>query len=164
MIWGENLCLMQDYSFNLIMNLIIWYNANSEKMKKFKNLLLFILPVLFLAGCEKEEEIPPDIEFKTGGVYTSADVSVAPDSSLTVGIIAINKEDDLKAYNVSVAYDGAGTTTTVQDFTIPESEKDRYEKDVTFTVRDQAGSEKYYFTITDSDGNIAQLSIMVTVE
>ena len=134
-------------------------------MKTIKFLLVLMLPVPFYFGCEeKEAEIPPDISFKTGSGYTSADVTVAPDSSLTVGIIAINREDDLKTYNVSVAYDGATTTTTIENFTISESEKDRYEKDVTFKVRDQAGTEKYYFTITDSDGNIAQLSIMVTVE
>ena len=134
-------------------------------MKFLKFLFLFILTVLVYVGCEKEEaEIPPDISFKTGNGYTSTDVSVTPDSSLTVGIIAVNREDDLKTYNVSVAYDGASTTTTVQDFTIPDSDKDRYEKDVTFKVRDQAGTEKYYFTITDSDGNIAQLSVLVTVE
>lgn len=134
-------------------------------MKTIKFLLLFFLPVLFYPGCEKEEaEIPPDISFKTGSGYTSTDVNVMPDSTLTVGIIAINREDDLKTYNVSVAYDGASTTNTIQDFSIPESDKNRYEKDVAFRVRNQAGTEKYYFTITDSDGNIAQLSITVTVE
>lgn len=134
-------------------------------MKAIKFLLLFLLPVPLYLGCEeKEAEIPPDISFKTGSGYISTDVTVAPDSSLTVGIIAVNREDDLKTYNVSVAYDGASTTTTVENFTIPDSDKDRYEKDVTFKVRDQAGTEKYYFTITDSDGNIAQLSITVTVE
>ena len=134
-------------------------------MKFLKFLFLIILPILIYVSCEKEEaEIPPDISFKTGNGYTSTDVSVATDSSLTVGIIAVNREDDLKTYNVSVAYDGASTTTTVQEFSIPDSDKDRYEKDVTFKVRDQAGTEKYYFTITDSDGNIAQLSVTVTVE
>ena len=134
-------------------------------MKFLKFLFLIILPILIYVSCEKEEaEIPPDISFKTGNGYTSTDVSVATDSSLTVGIIAVNREDDLKTYNVSVAYDGASTTTTVQEFSIPVSDKDRYEKDVTFKVRDQAGTEKYYFTITDSDGNIAQLSVTVTVE
>ena len=134
-------------------------------MKTIKFLLLFSLPVIFYFGCETEEaEIPPDISFKTGSGYTSTDVNVMPDSTLTVGIIAINREDDLKTYNVSVAYDGASTTNTIQDFSIPESDKNRYEKDVAFRVRNQAGTEKYYFTITDSDGNIAQLSITVTVE
>ena len=134
-------------------------------MKSVKLLFLFLLPILQFVCCEeKEAEIPPDVSFKTGNGYTSTDVTVVPDSSLTVGIIAVNREDDLITYNVSVAYDGASTTTTVENFTIPESEKDHYEKDVTFSVRNQAGSEKFYFTITDSDGNIAQLSIMVTVE
>ncbi len=127
--------------------------------------IVFCSLVIFYSGCEKEkeEEIPPEISFKTGATYTSSDVTVAPGSSVTVGIVVVKVEDDLKSYNVSVAYDGATTTTTIQDFTIPDAEKEHYEKDVTFSVRNMVGTEKYYFTITDSDGNIAQLSLTITV-
>lgn len=131
-----------------------------------KLIFFFILfcPVFLNSSCDKEAEIPPTIEFKTGGGYTSSDAMVSPDSVLIVGIIAQKTEDDLNSYNVSVSYDGALTTNTIQDYTISESDRSHYEKDVTIPVRSTSGTEKYYFTITDSDRNIAQLTLVITVE
>jgi hypothetical protein len=126
-----------------------------------------LLPVVFFVlaiSCDKEAEIPPTLELKTGMGYTSQDATIAKDSTITVGIVATKTEDDLKTYNVSVAYDGASTTTSIQNYTIAAAEKSLYEKNVTFTVRDQAGTEKYYFTITDVDGNIVQKILTFTVE
>ena len=125
--------------------------------------VLFSVLILF-TGCDKEPEIPPSLELKTGTVYTSQDETVAKDSTLTVGIIATKTEDDLKTYNVSVSYDGASSTSTLETFTIPSGEKALYNKDVTFSVRNQAGIEKYFFTITDVDGNIVQKTLIFTVE
>ncbi len=133
-------------------------------MKNALLILVLILTAMFFAGCEKDEEIPPEINFKTGSGYTLSDAIVSPDTSLTVGVIVEKKEDDLKKYNVSVAYDGSATTTTVEEFTIPDSQYSHYEKDVTFSVRSIAGTEQYFFTVTDSDGNIAQLTLTLTVQ
>lgn len=120
--------------------------------------------LFFYSGCEKEPEIPPTMVFKTATDYISNDVTVSVDTMLKVGIIADKTEDDLKLYNVSVAYDGTSTTSTVEDFTIPHSEITHYEKDVTLNVRNTAGTEKYFFTITDVDGNIVQLTLTTMVE
>jgi hypothetical protein len=60
--------------------------------------------------------------------------------------------------------DGAFATTTIQNFTIPPDENTYYDKDVNFAVRNQSGTEKYYFTIVDVDGNIIQKSLTFTVE
>lgn len=125
--------------------------------------LLFTLLILFIS-CDKEPEIPPNLELKTGTGYTSQDATVGKDSTLKVGIIATKTEDDLKTYNVSVSYDGAPSTSTIENFTIPSGEKALYNKDVTFSVRNQAGTEKYFFTITDVDGNIVQKILNFTVE
>jgi hypothetical protein len=140
------------------------FNLKNFMMKKWilPN-VLFIVLILFI-GCDKEPEIPPTLELKTGTGYTSQDAVIAKDSTLTVGIIATKTEDDLKTYNVSVSYDGAASTSTIETFTISGSEKALYNKDVTFTVRDQSGTEKYYFTITDVDGNIVQKILTFTVE
>lgn len=126
-----------------------------------------ILMVLFLAiciGCEDEEEAGATIEFKTGIGYASHDAAIANGSSLTVGIIVTKAEDNLKTYNVSVSYDGAFTTTTVENFIIPADENSLYNQDVNFSVRNQAGTEKYYFTIVDVDGNIIQKNLTFSVE
>jgi hypothetical protein len=124
---------------------------------------LFLL--LFCVGCEEEEgETSAKIEFKSGVNYTSQDGTVAKGSQITVGIVADKAENNFKKYNVSVAYDGALTTVTVMNFIITSDENIHYEKDITFSVRNQSGNEKYYFTIADTDGNLIQKAISLSVE
>ena len=123
-------------------------------------MLVIVLLVTFL-GCDPHT--PPSIEFKTGGNYTSGDAAVLPGASVTVGIKATKREDDMKRYNISYAYDGSTTTTTKETFSLSGSEQQNYEKDYTFTVRTQAGVENWYFVITDKDGNVAKLQLQLTV-
>jgi hypothetical protein len=80
-----------------------------------------------------------------------------------VGVIGTKKEDDMKTFNISYAYDGAKTTTTKETFSLSGSEAKNYEKDYTFSVRNQVGIEDWYFVITDRDGNIAKLTLTITV-
>ena len=115
-------------------------------------------------SCENEQEPAASIEFKTGIVYTSKDAILSRGSSITVGIVAAKAENNLKAYNVSVSYEGASNTITVKNFTISSDENAHYDKDVNFTVRNQTGIEKYYFTIVDTDGNIVQKTLTFTIE
>ncbi|HEY9008889.1 MAG TPA: hypothetical protein VIM75_22290 [Ohtaekwangia sp.] len=130
---------------------------------KAKLLMFFLLAAVALMwSCDPH--VPPSIEFKTGANYISQDTTVAKDTSLTVGIIARKKEDDMKTYNISYAYDGAQSTTTQQTFTLTGSEEQYYEKDYTFRVRNQAGVEEWSFVITDRDGNIAKLKLKITVK
>ena len=140
------------------------FNLNTSMMQKWILPKVLISVIILFIGCDKEPEIPPTLELKTGTVYTSQDAIVAKDSTITVGIIATKTEDDLKTYNVSVSYDGATSTSTIENFTISSGEKALYNKDVTFTVRNQTGIEKYFFTITDVDGNIVQKILIFTVE
>jgi hypothetical protein len=130
-------------------------------MKTWYSLLLFLL---FCISCEKEQEPAASLEFKTGTGYTSQDAAISKGSSLTVGIIADKAENNLKAYNVSVSYDGASNTITVRNFTISSDENTHYDKDVSFTVRNQSGTERYYFTIVDVDGNLVQKMLTFTIE
>lgn len=122
---------------------------------------LLIIVFFALAGCDPHT--PPSIEFKTGGNYTSSDATVSRGASITVGIKAVKREDDMKRYNISYAYDGSKTTTTKETFSLSVNEQQRYEKDYTFTVRNQAGVEDWFFVITDKDGNLAKLQLKLTV-
>ena len=70
----------------------------------------------------------------------------------------------MKTYNISYAFDGATTTSTKETFSLTSAEETHYEKDYTFTVRNQAGTEAWSFTITDKDGNIAPLKLKLTVQ
>jgi hypothetical protein len=128
-----------------------------------RNILMVLFLVIFI-GCEDEEEPAATIEFKTGIGYISVDTTIAQGSSVTVGIIAKKAENNLKTYNVSVSYDGAFTTTTVENFIIPADQNTHYDKDVNLTVRNKAGTGKYYFTIVDADGNVIQKNLTFTIE
>lgn len=127
----------------------------------------WIYPLFFLLltiGCENEQEIPAIIEFKTGPGYTYKDATVIIGTSLKVGITAAKAENNFKTYNVSVSYDEASTTITINNFKISPDENASYDKDVEIAVRNQTGKEKYYFTIVDTDGNIVQKSLTIEVE
>ena len=136
-------------------------------MKSVKHFIQAVSLITVLAvagaGCKKDAHIPPTVTLKTGAGYTSGDATIARNTAVKVGLIGDKVEDDMISYNVSFAYDGAATTTTLQTFSLTGSELSHYDKDVTFTTRNQAGSEKYTFTITDKDGNIAQKQITITV-
>jgi hypothetical protein len=133
-------------------------------MKHAKAILAILAFGLFLSSCEKDKHIPPDVSLKTGATYVSADATVPKDTTITIGFVAEKTEDELKTFNISYAYDGAGTTTTAETFTLSSSEEEHYEKAYTITTRDVAGIEKWIFTITDRDGNIAQKQIVLTVQ
>ena len=133
-------------------------------MKKLITFFTVITMFSAVISCEKDAEIPPTMTLKTGENYTSEDATLPKGSSVTVGVVVEKTEDDLKTYNVSVAYDNATTTSTVENYSISGTEKSHYEKDVTLTLRNQAGIETYYFTITDTDGNIVKKSLTFTVE
>lgn len=135
-----------------------------KSIKKITAVVTIVAAFSFLLGsCEKDKHIPPTITLKTTAGYTSADATVLQNEDITVGIIADKEEDDMISYNVSYAYDGASSTTTSQTFSLSGAEQQHYDKDVIFTTRSQAGSEKWILTITDKDGNVAQKQIVLTV-
>lgn len=132
-------------------------------MKTGLFLLLISLSTIIFSCDVFDPHKPPRIQFKTDAGYTSGDATVAKGSTIKVGIIGDKVEDDMKTYNISYSYDGASSTTTQETFKLSGSEEKHYDKDYEFTVRNQAGTEKWYFTITDRDGNIAKLSFTLTV-
>ena len=133
-------------------------------MRPLKTILATLSAVFIISSCEKDKHIPPDVSLKTGATYVSDDATVQKDTTINVGFVAEKTEDELKTFNISYAYDGAATTTTAETFTLSSSEEEHYEKDYTITTRDVAGTEKWIFTITDRDGNIAQKQIVLTVQ
>jgi hypothetical protein len=133
-------------------------------MKSLKTILTALSFAFVVSSCGKDKHIPPNVSLKTGSGYTAADATVAKDSTITIGFVAEKTEDELRTFNVSYAYDGAATTTTKETFTLSGDEEEHYEKIYTFVTRATAGTEKWVFTITDRDGNIAQKQIVLTVQ
>jgi hypothetical protein len=122
--------------------------------------------IITAIACKKKKDahVPPDVVFTTGVGYTSADATVAKGDTIKVGVTATKTEDDLKSYNASYAYDGATTTTTFFNYYLQPSEYLSYSKTLSIPVRNQAGSEKWTFSIVDRDGNITQKTITLTVQ
>lgn len=134
--------------------------------QKVKVLLIALAVIAVTSSCSKEEDahIPPDVQFKTGAGYTSADATVGQGASVLVGIQATKTEDEMKTFNVSHAFDGSVTTTTDTTVTLTGTQEESYATDYTIVTRNQAGTEKWSFTITDRDGNITTKSITLTVQ
>jgi hypothetical protein len=135
------------------------------KMKYTLFIACLFIACLSLSSCELfDPHKPPHVSFKTDPGYTHEDAAVEKGDTILVGIIGEKVEDDMKTYNISYAYDGATSTTTKETFTLTGNEQKHYDKDYEFTVRNEAGTEKWYFVITDRDGNIAKLSLTLTVQ
>lgn len=130
--------------------------------KIVSTITLIALVAVVFTSCKKDEHKQPDLEFKTTSGYTYSDAAVGMNATVQVGIIADKTEDELKTLNVSVAYDG-GSTVTQDNFVLTGAEEEHYEKDYTITTRNQAGTERWVFTITDRDGNIASVEFTLTV-
>jgi hypothetical protein len=131
-----------------------------------KTTILFLVLAFGMISfsCEKDEMIPPTIDFTTGAGYTSGDSHIALDSDFKIGVTAKRTEDkdDLKTFVVTVAFDG-GVETTIDNVTIPTAQGGEFTKDYDLTTRNTAGTEKYSFTVTNRDGLITTKAITITV-
>ena len=132
----------------------------------FKASILFLILAFGVISfsCEKDEMIPPTIDFTTGNGYTSADSHIALNTIFKIGVTAKRTEDkdDLKTFVVTVSYDG-GAEATIDNVTIPAAQAGEFTKDYDLTTRNTAGTEKYSFTVTNRDGLITTKAITITV-
>ena len=136
-------------------------------MKQKINFIIALIASAFiflLSSCEKDAGKLPDISFKTGAGYIAADATVARNIAFKVGINAAKTEsnDVLKTFNISVSFDG-GPSSTVYSETLTAAQGDNYTYDFNRTTRNQAGTEKYTFTITNRDGLINTVTLTITV-
>lgn len=128
--------------------------------------LLGITTLIAVSSCKKNTDphIPPDLAFKTTAGYTSGDRSITQGDSILVGVVITKKEDDIRNLNISYAYDGSSSSSTLLTYVMNSSEYSGYNHDYWIHTRNMAGSEKWIFTVTDRDGNLAQKSITLTVQ
>lgn len=136
------------------------------KISLIRNLLLGHIAIVALcfSSCEKDKMIPPTLDFKTGTGYISADTHLALSTSFKIGVDAKRTEanDDLKTFTVTRSFDG-GAESTIDNVTISADQAGQFTKDYDLTTRNQNGTEKYTFTVTNRDGLITTKSITVTV-
>jgi len=135
-----------------------------KKIKLITSVLFLSFLILILASCKKDPGRLPTISFKSGTGYTSSDVSLAKNTAFKIGIDAAKSEEEdvLKTFNISVTYDG-GTSSTAYTATLTSAQEDNFSYDFVGTTRNQAGTEKYSFTITNRDGLINTVTLTLTV-
>jgi hypothetical protein len=124
--------------------------------------LLIFLSIAF-ASCKKDD-IGPTVELKSGGSYTSTDITAAPGSSVTVGVNGYKTTDDMNLFYTEVAFDGANTATLVSRVWLNPDERDHFSKDITIHLRNQIGVERWIFNINDAEGRISKKDIRIQVQ
>lgn len=129
-------------------------------------MILFALTALVNQACNKnvDPHIPPAVAFTTSAPFLYSDSTVSTGDTLKTELTATKTEDDLKSYNISVAYDGASTTSTFYNYLVESSEYEGFTQRVDIITRNVAGTEKWIFSVVDRDGNITQKQILLTVE
>jgi hypothetical protein len=135
-----------------------------SSLKVFCGLALIAL-FIFSSSCkkEKDQQIPPDIAFKTGAGYISSNATVGRNDTLQVGITASKTEDKdlLVRFVVTQQYDADQYVTTLLNESFNE---DTYSKDMTIITRKIAGIETYTYTIINRDGLTKTVTLVLTVK
>lgn len=135
-------------------------------MKKLNIFFVVLLAVISFASCKKEEDAGklPNIAFVTTAGFVSADITLKKDTTVQVSIMASKAEaaDVLKSFDESVSYDGGASTSKYSE-TLTGTSGDAYAKVLSITTRNQAGTEKYTFTVVNRDGLKNQVSFTITV-
>ena len=135
-------------------------------MKKILSITMICFTLFLITSCSSSEDEGklPNISFKTGGVYTSSDVSLAAGTALKIGINASKSEsaDVLKKLNVSKSVDGAANTT-IDEKVLTGEEGNTYTYDLDTNAEATTGQISVYtFTVTNRDGLVNHVSLKVT--
>lgn len=133
-------------------------------MKKIALTIAFICSLFFFPSCEKDEGKLPNINFKIATDHVYQDKTVGMSDTLTIGIDASKSEDKdvLKTLDASVSFDGAAATSFFNT-SLSGSDGDSYSRDFQIITRNQAGTEKYSFTVVNRDGITNTASLTLTV-
>lgn len=133
-------------------------------MKNILKTISILGIALFLNACEKDAGKIPNISFKTGGSYISADANVGAKNNFTIGISASKAEDKdvLKKFNISKSVNG-GAAQTVYSQDLSGSDADNFSYDYAAAADSTVGAAaKYTFTVTNRDGLTNQVSLTIT--
>ncbi len=135
-----------------------------KKQISFASIAVVLFVLLFnLSSCEKDSGKLPNIGFKTGGNYTSADVTKTAGDTIVVGISASKAEDAdiLKTLSITKSVNGAAATT-LQTITLTTAQQDTYSQDFTLTAGAAGTASLYTFTVSNRDGLINSVHLTLT--
>jgi hypothetical protein len=124
-------------------------------------LMLMMASVSFFTSCTTEEEdLSPTITFVTGSGYISSDATLSAGEAFTVNISATaNSTSGAKLTNLKVVRTLGGNAVTVADETIDLSS---FTSELSANAAFIAGTEKWTFSVTDANGESAEISINIT--
>lgn len=137
-------------------------------MKKYSLFLLSILltGLFVLPSCSDDDDTTPmdpnpAMNFFGGSGYVSGDITIPILTDFKVGITAASSTESgakLTKFQVTRVFDNKPTiiidsTINTSSFTYPE---------IYITSNGDAGTEKFYFTITDKNGKTKELSFTIT--
>ncbi|NPD44132.1 MULTISPECIES: hypothetical protein [unclassified Lentimicrobium] len=136
-------------------------------MKKFKFILLFVAALgMGLTSCSKDDDetpvdVTPNIDFKGGNEYISADAVVTAGQDFTIGITASSNANSGKKLK-SVKYTVTSNNVVVLEFDSVFNETS-YNLDYVFNMSDP-GAGVFKFVVTDKDDQTNTISLTVTAE
>ncbi|MBK9597335.1 MAG: hypothetical protein IPO60_03150 [Flavobacteriales bacterium] len=131
-----------------------------------RSLVFYLLPVIVLSAstaCTKDQpdgDHAADINFRTDSGYTFLNDTVPLSDTLHIGVSVSKGSDNLRSFFVAVAYDNGPRIR--QDSVHVDSDPFTFEK--TVITRDQAGTEKWWFSVDENDGDITQQALTLTVQ
>lgn len=132
-----------------------------------KNTLLFAFITVAMLGtvasCKKIDKTPPAFELVTLPGYTQSSGTVGKNDTLRVGIRATKAQYDLENFSVTVTYDNFTTYTTRFNRALGPENADSLRYDYLVITRNQTGKEKWTFTVSDKENNVANLVLTFTV-
>ncbi|MCC6383566.1 MAG: hypothetical protein LC117_05910 [Bacteroidia bacterium] len=126
--------------------------------------ILFLSIILTGSSCKKEKDPElPEIQFKEGPGYISSNSTLGKNNQITVGITAKKNQASLRSFMVYQSYDNS-TYQQVFIYTLAINESNFFSKDYDIITRDESGTEKYKFTVADSEGNTAFKELTIKVQ
>lgn len=135
-------------------------------MKKLLPLVYFLLSMIILSSCKKEDTPLPVITFKNGVTYTGSDITLPSGSDFAIGINASKSSQNtpLKQFTLTKSLNGAEATIEYTK-TLTGSETENYDYDYYASVSGSAGyRNKFSFYITDQNGITNMIYLVITIQ
>ncbi|MFT4522919.1 MAG: hypothetical protein ACI8ZN_001871 [Bacteroidia bacterium] len=135
------------------------YTQNKMKRLKISLMVAFMAVGAFVmngcdgTGTDPIEAAKPVLNFLAGAGYTSQDGNIPVGTDFKIGLSA-SHESKIKSLQITVSYDGGAQVTPV-GCTMCDSTLDSktLTTDFSWKVEAKVGSEKWFFTVADKDGN-----------
>jgi hypothetical protein len=122
------------------------------------------LVLLLATGCEKKENedlVNPFIEFRSDSGYTYQNDTAGLQDTLLVGVKVTEGSEDLRSFKVAVFYDGSAVGETLDS--VPYTGSPFTYSRILIT-RDQAGTERFAFSVLDENGDWINRNLVLTVQ